>query len=71
MHGYITGAFLFLAGIGMILLRSSVALMQAGALGLVLGMDNARRLIPILKIEVVLGGLIFASIGIYSVVKLL
>jgi hypothetical protein len=69
MHDYATGVFLLLAGVGMILLRSSGALMQASALDLILGMQNAKKLIPILKIEPVVGGLIFAGMGAYSIIK--
>lgn len=70
VHEYTTGVFLLLAGVGMILLRSSVALLQASAVGLVLGMDNAKKLIPILKVEVLIGGLIFAGIGVYSTIRI-
>ncbi|OUM42639.1 hypothetical protein [Arthrobacter sedimenti] len=71
MQEYVTAAFLMLAGVGMILLRNTGALLQASALGLVLGMNNAKKLIPILKIEIVIGGFIFTGMGIYSIIKLL
>lgn len=71
MHEYGTAAFLFLTGVGMVVLRDTVALLQASVFGLIMGMSNARKLIPILKIEVVIGGSIFAGMGIYSVIKLL
>jgi hypothetical protein len=71
MPEFLPGILTVVAGLAMIALRDTVALLQASAVGLVLGMSNARKLIPILKIEVLVGGFIFTGIGIYSVFRLL
>ncbi len=70
MPEFLPGVLTIVAGLAMIVLRDTVALLQASALGLVLGMTNARKLIPFLKIEIVIGGFIFTGIGIYSVISL-